>query len=298
MTRFDLADLRLFLAILEAGTITRGSSVAHLSLAAASERLREMEASSGVALFVRDRRGVRPTRAGEALAHHARLVLRQVDAMQVELSEHASGIRGSVRVLANSVAIAEFIPDRMGDFLREHPHIDVDLGERSSVDIVKAVVGGLAEIGIVSDAVATGALQTRPFAEDQLVAVVAPTHPLAGRKRIAFSELAGDDFIAFDGALQRHIDEQAQREGVRLRHRIHLPTFEAICRMVSTGAGVGAVPNSAALRAVQVSPIRIVRLSDAWASRRLLLCCRNEADLDPVGRELLAQLADRDGHAG
>jgi len=156
--RFDLADLRLFLAVVEAGSITHGASAANLSLAAASERLRQMEASGGVSLLDRGRRGVSATRAGEALAHHARLVLRQVATMQAELSEHARGVRATIRLLANTAAMAEFLPGRLGPWLAAHPRIDVDLSERPSSEIVKAIAGGLAEIGIVSDAIETSPL--------------------------------------------------------------------------------------------------------------------------------------------
>lgn len=289
--RFDLSDLRLFLAIVDAGSITHGASAANLSLAAASARLRDMEAAGGVLLVDRSRRGITPTRPGEALAHHARLVLRQVGAMQLELSEHARGIRGSVRMLANSAAITEFLPDRLGPFLSEHRRIDIDLAERPSPEIVKAIAGGLAEIGIVSSAVHTGALETLPFAIDRLVAVMARTHPMASSKRIAFDQIVGEDHIGFSGALQRYIDEQAQQVGAHLRYRICLQTFDGICRAASMGGGIGIVPENAARRARRLVPLSIVRLSDAWATRRLLLCCRNAAALDPMAHQLLTYLS-------
>ncbi|HLZ79018.1 MAG TPA: LysR substrate-binding domain-containing protein [Sphingomonas sp.] len=231
-----------------------------------------MEATGGVSLLDRGRRGVTPTRSGEALAHHARLVLRQVGAMQGELSEHARGIRGYFRILGNSAAITEFLPDRLGTFLGEHRRIDIDLAERPSPEIVKAVAGGLAEIGIVSDAVQTGALETAPFAIDRLVVVMARTHPMASSRRIAFDQMPGEDQIAFSGALQRYIDEQAQQAGHRMRYRVRLQTFEGICRMAAMGAGVGIVPETAARRARRIAPIAIICLSNSWATRRLVLC--------------------------
>ncbi len=73
--RFDLTDLRLFLAVVEAGSITHGAADVGLSLPAASERLRDMEATGDVSLLKRGRRGIAPTEAGEMLAHHARTIL-------------------------------------------------------------------------------------------------------------------------------------------------------------------------------------------------------------------------------
>src|ERR1700684_1668645 len=80
--RFDLIDLRLFLHILETGSITHGAARANMSLPSASARLRGMEEALGVPLLERGRRGVESTATGDTLAHHARLVLGQVDRME------------------------------------------------------------------------------------------------------------------------------------------------------------------------------------------------------------------------
>lgn len=289
--RFDLSDLRLFLAVVDAGSITHGAAAANLSLAAASERLRDMEASGGVSLLDRGRRGVTPTRAGEALAHHARLVLRQIGTMQAELSEHARGFRGSIRLVANSAATNEHLPDRLAPWLAAHPRIDIDLAERTSSEIPKAVRGGLAEIGILSDAAETGGLRTAPFAVDRLVVVLPRDHPLAREKRIAFARIFDEDQIGFAGALQQHIDEHAARAGHRLRPRIRLRSFEAVCRMAAEGVGIGIVPETAARRCRRSLRIAFVPLSDAWATRRLLLCTVDADTLDPAARDLLEHLS-------
>lgn len=295
--RFDLPDLRLFLAVVDAGSITHGAGAANLSLAAASERLRDMEAASGVLLLLRNRRGVVPTRAGDTLAHHARLVLRQVGAMQAELSDHARGFRGSVRVLANSAAMAGALPERLGPFLAQHPGTDIELAERPSPDIVKAVAGGLAEIGIVSDAADTSGLKTLPFAIDRLVLVVACDHPLAGAKRVAFADVAAEPMVGFDGALQVQLREQAERVGARLRPRILLRTFDGVARMVADGAGIGIMPEFAARRARRSMTLTTLRLTDPWATRRLLLCTEDQTELEPLALSLLQHLATTAGPA-
>ena len=296
--RFDIVDLRLFLAVVDAGSITHGALAANLSLAAASERLREMEAVGGVPLLNRNRRGVAPTRAGDALAHHARLVLRQIGAMQAELSEYARGFRGSVQLLANSAAMTQFLPERLGPFLAEHPQADIDLAERPSLEIVKAVASGLAELGIISDAIDSGSLSTVPFAVDRLVLVMARHHPLAQARRAAFSQIIGEPLIGFDGALQKHIEEQAERLGHRARPRIMLRTFEGICRMAADGAGIGIVPETAAQRARRTMALSSARLTDPWATRRLRLCFRSGEKLEPLAHLLLDHLSTNEDGRG
>jgi DNA-binding transcriptional LysR family regulator len=289
--RFDLADLRLFLAIVEAGSITHGAQAVNLSVAAASERLRDMEASGGVRLLERGRRGVTPTRAGDTLAHHARLVLHQVGAMHTEMSEYARGLRSSIRVLANTAAITEFLPERLAPWLATHRQVDVDLAERPSRETITAVARGAAAFGIVSDAVDTSPLATLPFALDRLVVVLPRDHPMAMQKRIAFPDMFGEDYVGFAGALQDHIDQQALRVGQRLHLRVRLRTFEGVCRQVAAGVGIGIVPEVAAKRCRRALPIACVRLSDPWATRRLLLCFQEGRPLDPAAQQLLTHLA-------
>jgi molybdate transport repressor ModE-like protein len=130
--RFDLTDLRLFLAIVEAGSITHGAAEAGLSLSAASERLRDMEAIREIMLLSRGGRGVAPTEAGEILAHHARTILHQMARMRGDIGQYARGLRASVRIFANTAATTEFLPGRLAPWMTAHPQIDVELKERQA----------------------------------------------------------------------------------------------------------------------------------------------------------------------
>jgi len=290
--RFDLTDLRLFLAVVDAGSITHGAAEAGLSLAAASERLRDMEAAGAVKLLERGRRGVSPTSAGEALAHHARLIQRQIAQMRGELGEHASGLRATVRLAANTVTLTEYLPERLGAWMGAHPRVDVVLKERQSVEIARVVAAGLAEIGILSDAADTAGLLLRPFTIDRLVVLVPPDHPLAESKRVGFADILHQQFVGLaGGALQEHIDVQAARLGVKLKFRVRMRTFEGICHMAAGGVGLGIVPETAAQRCRRSAKITAVRLTDDWATRRLSVCVRSEEELTPPARDLFEYLA-------
>jgi DNA-binding transcriptional LysR family regulator len=290
--RFDLTDLRLFLAVVDAGSITHGAADVGLSLPAASERLRDMEANGGVQLLERGRRGVSPTPAGEALAHHARLIQRQLAQMRGELGEHASGLRATIRLAANTAAITEFLPPRLCDWMVGHPRIDIELKERQSIEIARAVSTGLAEIGILSDAVNTSGLVLRPFAIDQLVVVMQRDHALAAAKQIAFADILHEQFIGLtSGALHDHIDAQAARLGTRLKMRVRMRTFESICQMAAQGIGLGIVPETAARRCGRSAKIAALRLIDGWAIRRLSVCTRSLDELPPPTRDLFEHLA-------
>src|SRR5450432_2177848 len=150
--RFDLTDLRLFLNIHEAGTITGGAERSFMTLASASERIRGMEDTLGVPLLLRDPRGVQLTPAGRTLVHHARLVLQQIERMQGELGDYGAGLKGHVRLLCNTSALSEHLPEVLSGFLSSHPGISIDLEERQSFEIVDAVRNDVCDIGVVSDA--------------------------------------------------------------------------------------------------------------------------------------------------
>lgn len=290
--RFDLTDLRLFLAVAEAGSITHGAAEAGLSLPAASERLRDMETDGEVQLLERGRRGVQLTEAGAALAHHARLILHQMAQMRGELGEHARGMRTTIRLAANTVALSEFLPARLGPWMARNPRIDIDLKERQSVEIARLVTSGFAEIGILSAAVETPGLHLRPFAIDRLVVILPSEHPFAGQKRTSLAEILPAHFIGLaSGALQEHIEAQVARTGGKLKVRTRVRTFEGICRMVAEGAGLGIVPETAARRYDSTPGLATLRLNEDWATRQLSLCIRTTDELAPPARSLVEHLA-------
>ena len=179
---FDFTDLRLYLNILDSGNITAGAARSHLSLAAASARIRAMESSLGIDFLERGRRGVTPTPAGKALAQHARVLLQQAERMQQDLADYAKGVKGQVRLLCNTTAITEYLPELLADFLRGNPNLDIDLQELPSTRITHALRQGAADLGIVSDAVDTERLADPPVSRRSAGADHAARSPLGGRR--------------------------------------------------------------------------------------------------------------------
>ncbi|WP_223556794.1 LysR substrate-binding domain-containing protein [Pseudomonas sp. BF-R-01] len=289
---FDLTDLRLYLNILDTGNITAGAARSHLSLAAASARIRAMEASLGIAFLERGRRGVTPTSAGKALAQHARLLLQHAVRMQQDLAEYAKGVKGQVRLLCNTTAITEYLPEVLADFLCRHPNLDIDLQELPSLRIVHALHQGAADLGIVSDAVDTHALETQPFRDDPLVLIMPPGHPLADGATPSFSETLHHDYVGLsaNSALAVYLEEQALHTGTRMQIRIRAEGFDGVIRMVARGAGLAIVPLAAIERRAVDQPFKHVALQEAWAQRKLLLCARSFAGLPGYARALLDAL--------
>jgi DNA-binding transcriptional LysR family regulator len=259
-----------------------------------------MEAAVGAKLAERGRAGIALTPAGHTLLAHARLLLAGADRMHEALGAHAGGSVGHIRMLSNTNALTAFLPDVLGRFLATHPRVTVDLQERLSDEIVGLVAEGVAELGIVAATADAAALETYPFRTDRFVLVVARGHELAGRDRVGFAELLDRDHVGLDqaSALQRFLAERAARLGARLRLRVRLRSFDAVCRMVEAGVGVGIVPETTARVAAATLAIEAVPLADEWAVRELRLCVRALAALPPHTRQLVDHLLVPPGQSG
>jgi DNA-binding transcriptional LysR family regulator len=296
--RFDLIDLSLFRHVVEAGSITHGAERAHLALAAASTRIRNMENALGVELLTRGRAGVMPTQAGRTLLQHARAMLRQAERLHEDLGAYKGGLGGQIRVLSNTNALTEFLPEALSSFLAAHPNVSVDLEERLSDEIVGLIAEGVADLGIIAGTVDAGNLEIHPFRRDRFVLVVARDHALAARKRIEFVEVLDHDFVGLDraSALQRFLAGKAMRVGRPLRLRVQLRSFDAVCRLVECGVGIGIVPETTARRVSKTMAIGIVPLTDPWAARELTICVRKLGELPLYARQLVEHLRDRTSH--
>lgn len=282
--------MRLLVAISEAGSISEGASRSNLAVAAASTRVKHIEQSLGTAIMRRGRRGVALTPAGDTLLHHARTMLRQIEHLKNELNEHTRGVRGVVRLLSNSNAMTEFLPGSLTGFLARHPTISVDLEERLSHEIVRAVGNDAADIGIIAGTVDVARLRTFPFRRDQLVLVVSPKHPLAMIRETYFSDALDYEFVGLDhqSAIQIFLCDIAARLGRNVQFRVRLRSLDAVCRMAEEGIGIGVVPASTAARCARHMVIKAIALRDEWAERDLRICVRELASL-PRHAQLLVQ---------
>jgi len=288
--RFDLVDLRLFVMVAESNSLTKGAEKVFLSVAAASLRIKSLEERLGAQLFYRNKRGVSPTRAGEVFLERARRVLDEIEHLQSEIQPFSQGVRGHVRLFANATAICEFLPEVLARFFEANPAITLDLQERLSAEIVHAVLEGVADIGVISARVAADGLETLPYKKDQMVIVTPKSHPLAERESVRFADALDYEFISLDSrsASYSYLQQEVELLGRAMHKRIQVSSYDAMCRMVEAGVGIGALPEMAARRLSGLSQIAIVHLLDEWATRELRICVRKQTELRPFARELIS----------
>ncbi len=310
--RIDLTSLQLFASVCELGSIGKAAEREFIAASALSKRLSDLEAALGTALLYRHSRGVDLTPAGQSLLHHARSVLFGLEKMQAEMGEFSDGVRGHVRMYANISAIVQFLPEDLGAFARLHDHIKVDLEEHVSMDVVRGVSDGAADLGVCNAAHGVGHLQTLPYRQDRLVLVCPRGHPLAkndaqsaeneGNQPLV-SEFIEFDAINFEKSLSfDHVGlhtnstvflatrRAAASAGRSIKLRIQVTGLDAMCRMIHNGLGVGLIPHRAFELMRHVGDLVAVPLLDAWAERRIDLIARDFSSLPPTARLLVEHL--------
>ena len=292
--RPDPASLALFIRIAETRSITKAAHLCHIALAAASRRVSQLEDQYNVQLLYRTARGVELTPAGNALLQHARIMMSQMDEMQAEITGYAKGAKGTVRIQANASALAQYLPDDLATFAVAHPAIKVSLGEERSGAIVQAVQSGAADIGIVMEGADARGLELLGYRADTLCAVVPRKHPVKARS-LGFEQLLDHDFVGLESntVISQIMLEQASRAGKPLRLRVQVKSFDIVARMIQAGLGIGILPEAAARAFAGSMGLRLVSLTDPWATRRMYVAIRQYASLAAPAKLLVDHLTKK-----
>ena len=294
--RFDLVTLNLVLAIAETRSITRGAEREHLALAAASKRLSDLESRLGVALFERRARGVELTEAGRALVRHIPTLNASLHALESEVVEFSRGIKGHLRIAANSSAITEALPPHLVGFSQAHAQIRISLEDLTSAEVQAAVAEGRADVGVFTPPLVDNRLQTWVFAHGRLAALVPLKHPLAQREEVTFDDLLAYDLIGLHAgaSAQELMREQAAARGKTLNARWQVRGFDAIAQLVEAGLGVAVLPEQPAERFTRVFGVRCLRLEEPWAEREYVLGVLRQQRLPTVVQRFVDTLIPRE----
>jgi len=241
----EIRQLKAFIAIAEAGTFTAGALRVHVTQAAISMQIRQLENELGAKLFIRAPRRVILTEAGEHLLHRARHILREHDAAREEIAELAGAELGRLRVgSASAMVTTESLPGILGELRKQHARAEVSVTSGTSEALVQQILAGELDLAFVSLPVEARGVQTELLNEDQLVAIASPRHRLAKQRTVSAYTLAGEKLILGErgGNTRRLIDQFFAQAGVTLTIAMELSRQAAIRRMVEEDMGVGIVP--------------------------------------------------------
>jgi DNA-binding transcriptional LysR family regulator len=274
----DIDSLALFVKATELRSLTKAAESSHMGLAAASRRISLLEYRLKAPLFKRSRRGVEVTPAGATLLVHAKALLLQLNQLQADMDDHSAGRRGQIRILANTSAMAQYVPDDLAKFSLNNPDVRIIVEERWSDQIVAAVLAGDADVGIIMEGASTDGLEAFDYRTDQLAVVLPQGHLLASNDLVEFTKVLDWDLIALESSssMMRLLTEHAIRVEKGLRLRVQVRSFDVVCRLVQSGLGVGLLPFKAAIALGASMGLEVRPLADAWASRRMLVCINKD----------------------
>jgi DNA-binding transcriptional LysR family regulator len=292
LLQLDLVSLRLLVLAAEFENLTKAAEGAHMTVSAASKRLAEVERITQCTLFIRLPRGLQLTSAGRGLAEHARHILDGAQRMAQDASDYASGVRGHVRLFANTSAVIQFLPQDLATFLAVNPRVRIGMEEALSEMTIQAVLDGQADIGIFADNVPAPRLEIRPYRRDTLVLLAPQTHPLASRPSVTLAQTLDYDFVALNqgSSLLKRITDAAATAGKLLKVRIQVSSFDGICRMINAGLGIGVLPLGSVHQGLLDSNLRAIPLEDPWASRTLFVGVADASRLSPEAANLYSYL--------
>jgi DNA-binding transcriptional LysR family regulator len=293
--RVDFVTLKLFCAIVQSGSITKGANICNLALSAASRRISEFEETVGAALLDRSVKGVTLTPVGHAVMQHAIRLFQGFEQLSNELAEYSKGVKGHVRLWANMSALTEFLPSALASFLKTHPVIQVEVEEQLSGDIVRALLDGIADIGVFAEGPVTSGLDTKIMGQDQLVIACSKTHSLSKRKSISFEECLEYDFVGLNrgSSLLELTSRHAEKLGKQMRLRIQVRSYDAMCQMIAVNLGIGVLPFQACAAQIKAMDLKVIRLEDAWSNRNLLLAIKSNVTQPPAAALLSQHLLER-----
>lgn len=281
LARFDFVSIRLAVACGQTGSLTSAARECNLVLPAASRRIRELEIALGDSLFERHSRGLVPTAAGQAFVRRGLALLQGMDNLVAELADIRQGVVRHIQLCSSTAAINQFIPPLLAKYAELNPDVRVDVEEQVSEQVVATLREGRADIGAFVEGVDTHGLDVRDFRQDELVLILPPKHPIAGKMPIAFVDTLDEQWISLTAgaAMLQQQQRAAHAAGRIFKLRMQVRSFDAVGHMVASGLGIAALPKAAGLPIVQAMKLGWRPLADVWAKRQLKIAIR--ADSEP-----------------
>lgn len=294
IVRIDPTTLSIFLTVVEEQSLARAAERHFMAASAVSKRISDLEDALSARLLDRHSGGVRPTAAGLELVEHAKGVVDLLQRLRADMSQYSEGTKGDVRVYANSTSIVGFLDQDLPAFLARYPQVEVRLEEWSSPYIVRSLKEGLADVGLFWSETPHTGLETVPYREARLVAVVPDGHDLAGKQGVHFAETLDFAHVAFhEGSMIHRLSVQAAEALQRtIRTRLQVTSFDAMRTMVSAGVGIGIMTDVTVAAKNNRGELCTVPLLDDWAGLEMKIGYRNYDALPRAAQQFVEHLSE------
>jgi len=240
----NLNQLRVFCEVVERNGFTRAAEALYLTQPAVSRQVRELERHYGVELFEQIGKRIFPTEAGTTLYNYARQLFHTLDDLEVEINQIKGLKSGHLRIAASATAGTYLIPHLLGRFKKKYPGVEIILEIYNSQQVEQRLLQyQQLDLGITERPEMEEALVSKPFERDEVVIIVSPEHPFAGRDEVTAAELRGERFIHREpgSGTRTLLDQEFDRLDLRVKMVMELGSTAAIKQAVASGLGVSAV---------------------------------------------------------
>jgi LysR family cyn operon transcriptional activator len=261
----ELRLLRTFKAVADAGSFTSAAQRVHLTQAAVSVHIRQLEEELATPLFLRVNKKLHLTEAGRALLVHSEAILRAHDEAKASLTALGGQGRGRLRVGVASTAITVHpLPEILSEIKRKHPLLDLSVVGGTSEWIIEQILSDEIDAGLVSLPVEESDVLTETLRSDRLVGVINPGHRFARARSITAEELAAEPLILGEkgGNTRRLIDLFFEKSGLKPQIVMELQRTEAIIKMVELGFGASVLPQASVRTDVARGRLRAVSVRE------------------------------------
>jgi len=289
--------LNVLREVVAQGSFSAAADALSYSQSAVSQAIATLEAELGAALIERDRRGVRPTPAGAALAAHAEGILARMDDAEAEVAAIAGGRGGRLRIASFPTAGATLVPEAVARFRASHPNVEVSLAEGEAEEIAPRLRAGDFEIVVLFEFAGVGerlgaGMRRFELLDDPLRLALPGEHPLARRKQLRLDDLRDEAWVQTSAAspCARHVVRSCHAAGFEPRVSFESDDYLTVQGLVAAGVGVALIPQLA-LSTVRAD-IRIRSLDPRSPVRKVFAATPRAAPVTPATATMLDVLRE------
>ncbi|TAL52302.1 LysR family transcriptional regulator [Pandoraea sp.] len=295
LRKLDLTSLRLFVAVCQERNIARAAERECITPSAVSRRIAEIETVIGRPVIHRESRGISVTPVGEMVMRHAQAVIASFESLDAELSQFATGAKGSVKVVANLSAIVQFLPEDIAAYTRTFPDVEIQVDEKSTSSVLRSVSESSADFGICNAVPGIKDLEFLPYRTDRLFVLVPRGHRLCDATAVTLADMARENFVGLgsDTSLARLLAQQARSLGLDMKEKIRVNSFDALCRMVHVRLGIAVLPQHIGELYVDTLDLQLVPIAEPWASREQIVVFRQRERLTAAAAALVNFLTNK-----
>ena len=288
----QIESLKLFCDLAETTSFTKAAKINGVTQSAVSQQISSLETKFDAVLIERSKKKFTLTNEGNTLYKYSKQIIQTYDELRHKIQEIQNVVTGTIKVVTiYSIGLHE-LPPYLKKFLKKHPTVNVSVEYRRATQLYEDIVTGMADIGLVAYPQKDPRLQVTSLAEDMLVLICHPDHPLAQQPKVKLSEIASHKFIAFEPDIptRRAIDKILRDRNVEVDHAMEFDNIETVKRAVEIDAGISIVPRSPVAQEVAKKTIAMVEIEDEQFYRPLAAVHKKSKVLSPAMKEFLALL--------